>query len=187
MAYSPMEVNMPTLKDLSGKKIGRLSVIKRVFTRPRATMWLCVCECGKEKIVDGTHLKKGVILSCGCLCLEINSKRWKGNKLTYKHGLTNHPLRAIWKAMIDRCRNPNNKFFKNYGGRGIIVCEEWMTSMPKFVEWALANGWIKGLSIDRRDNDGPYNPINCHWITISENSRKKRSPELRPRKRKCQT
>lgn len=158
--------------DLTGKIFERLTVIKRIFRKPRVTEWLCKCICGNESIVDGNHLKKGNVLSCGCLCLEINSQRMKGNKFGYKHGLTKHPLRAIRKAMLHRCYNENNRFFKNYGARGIKVCDEWKDSLEKFVDWALTNGWKKGLSIDRRDNNGHYCPENCHWITISENSSK---------------
>lgn len=159
-------------QDLSDKIFSRLTVIERVFTKPKATMWNCKCECGNEKIVDGRHLKGKKILSCGCLNLEINSKRMKGNILGKVHGFTKHPLRAIWKAIIQRCENPKNKFYENYGKRGISICEEWRKDMTKFIEWGYINGWKKGLSIDRKDNDGNYEPKNCHWITLSENSRK---------------
>lgn len=165
---------MPELIDMTGKVFSRLTVIERQFPKDkfRQTYWLCQCICGNQTIVNGRHLREGNIQSCGCLNLEINSKRMKGNNLGHKHGLTKHPLRFIRKAMIHRCYNPNNRFYKNYGGRGIIVCDEWKDSLEKFVEWALYNGWEKGLSIDRRDNNGHYSPENCHWITISENSKK---------------
>ena len=74
--------------------------------------------------------------------------------------------------MIHRCYNENNPFYKNYGGRGITVCDEWKKSLQSFYDWAINNGWIKGLSIDRKDNNNNYCPENCHWITVSENSRK---------------
>ena len=160
------------LINLSGKTFGRIFVINRSYTQTRATMWNCKCECGTLKVIDGKHLKSGKILSCGCLCLEINSKRMKGNTQSLKHGLTNHPLRSIRKAMTHRCYNSNNKFYKNYGERGIKVCDEWKESLQKFVEWSLSNGWEKGLSIDRKDNNGDYTPDNCHWITRSKNSSK---------------
>jgi hypothetical protein len=104
--------------------------------------------------------------------LEVNALRLKGNKLKFKHGFANHPLRSIRKSMIHRCYNENNPFYKNYGERGIKVCDEWKDSLESFMDWAISNGWVKGLSIDRIDNDGDYEPNNCHWITVSENSRK---------------
>jgi hypothetical protein len=159
--------------DLTGRVFGRLTVIERIFRYPKRTEWKCKCICGVEKIIDGKHLKRGKILSCGCLCLEINSKRMKENNIGIKkHGLTNHPLRHIRKAMLHRCYNENNKFFKNYGGKGITVCEEWKNSLELFYEWAISSGWEKGLSIDRKNNEGNYNPENCEWITIAKNSSK---------------
>lgn len=158
--------------DLTGSKFGRLKVIERVFKYPNTTSWMCLCDCGVYSIVNGGHLKSGRIKSCGCLNREITSDMMKGNDYGKVHGLGNHPLRAIRKAMLHRCYNEKNRFFKNYGGRGITVCDEWKGSLQEFVKWALDNGWIKGLSIDRRDNEGNYTPENCHWITISENSRK---------------
>ncbi len=159
--------------DLTGRVFERITVLERVFNHPRRTEWMCRCICGTEKVIDGKHLKRGKILSCGCLCLEINSKRMKENNIGLKtHGLTKHPLRAIRKAMLSRCNNKNNKFFKNYGGRGIEVCNDWTTSLQSFYDWAIAAGWKKGLSIDRINNDANYTPENCHWITVSENSSK---------------
>lgn len=173
---------MPQIQDLTGQIFNRLTVICRAENKKKKTCWHCKCSCGNSSIVSATHLKSGKILSCGCLNLEINSIRMKGNKLGYKHGFENHPLRFIRKAMLHRCYNQNNKFYKNYGGRGISVCEEWKNSLENFIQWGLTNGWIKGLSLDRKDNDGSYCPENCHWITIFENSSKKRSPELKRRK-----
>lgn len=159
--------------DLTGKIFERLTVIERVCRHPRRTEWMCKCQCGTEKVIDGKHLKRGKIISCGCFCLEINSKRMKENNISKKiHGLTDHPLRAIRKAMLDRCNNKNNKFFKNYGGRGINVCITWVLSLQNFYDWAIKAGWEKGLSIDRINNDSDYTPENCQWITVSENSSK---------------
>ncbi len=159
--------------DMTGWVFDRLTVIERVFKKPRCTHWRCKCICGKENIVDARHLRGKKISSCGCLVLEINAKRMKENNIGIKtHGLTKHPLRSIWKAMLHRCYNENNRFYKNYGGRGISVCSEWKESVQVFYDWAISNGWIKGLSIDRIDNNKNYEPSNCHWITVSENSRK---------------
>lgn len=166
---------MPNFIDITGQKFNRWTVLNRVHVYPKRTFWLCRCDCGIERPVEGKHVRYGTSKSCGCLCLEINSRRLKGNNLGYKHGLEKHPLRAIWKAMLQRCYNPKNKFYKNYGGRGINACYEWSGSLPQFYEWALKNGWQKGLSIDRINNDGNYEPKNCRWITIAENSRRRKS------------
>ena len=155
-----------------GKKYNFLTAIERVSMPCRETMWRFLCDCGRETIANGSHVRRGNIMSCGCYMLKVNSDRMKSNSYGLTHGLGAHPLRAIRKAMIDRCYNPNNRFYKNYGARGITVCEEWLNSLEKFHEWALQNGWVKGLSIDRIDNDGNYEPKNCHWITVSQNSSK---------------
>lgn len=85
------------------------------------------------------------------------------------HGYSKHILYKVWKGMKARCYNPNDIGYHNYGGRGIIVCDEWKNSAKAFVEWAFKNGWEKGLQIDRRDNDGNYAPENCGFITYTEN------------------
>lgn len=93
----------------------------------------------------------------------------------YKHGNwhRNKPLERTWGAMIQRCYNPNRHNYKNYGGRGISVCDEWKT-LSGFVDWALKSGWTKGLQIDRIDNDKGYFPENCRWVTPLENARNRR-------------
>ena len=82
-----------------------------------------------------------------------------------KHGLTSHPLRMVWKNMISRCYLPTNTSYVRYGGRGIAVCDEWRNDLVTFYEWAIENGWVKGLQIDRKDNDGDYCPKNCRFVT----------------------
>lgn len=88
--------------------------------------------------------------------------------------LHRHPLYAVWANMKKRCGNPNVPQFKDYGGRGIVVCEEWRGSSRAFISWALANGWRSGLQLDRRDNDGPYAPGNCRFVTRKVNVRNRR-------------
>lgn len=167
------KLRSPGFKDLCGERFGRLLVLSRFpYTKSRKTMWNCLCDCGQSTVVNAAHLKKGRIISCGCYLLEITSKRMIGNDYGKKHGLANHPLRFIRKAMLHRCYNPNNKYYPTYGGRGIKVCDEWKESLENFVSWAESTGWKKGLSIDREDNDGDYCVKNCRWITISENSRR---------------
>lgn len=108
-----------------------------------------------------------------------NYKDFKGeNNPNFRHGLPKgHPILNTWNNMKQRCLNPKHKKYHRYGGRGIKVFEEWMSSV-NFIDWAINNGWKEGLTIDRIDNDGDYIPENCVWISQSENSRKKRTTKL---------
>lgn len=91
-----------------------------------------------------------------------------------KHGLTGERIYNIWLRMKFRCYNPNNKDYKYYGGRGIGVCEEWRNNAKSFCEWALKNGYTKGLTIDRNDNSKDYSPENCSFVTMSKQANNKR-------------
>lgn len=89
----------------------------------------------------------------------------------------NHPLASVWGGMKQRCNNPNNKQYHNYGGSGVSVCEEW-NSLRLFILWAESNGWIKGLTIDRINPKGNYEPNNCRFLTRAENNRNKTNNKL---------
>ena len=166
---------MPLFVDHTEKRFGRWTVIKRAITESKSTYWVCKCDCGTIRNVSVQHMVSGKTRSCGCFAREKSSRDMKGNKFGLIHGLHAHPLRSVWKAMKHRCYNKNNECFNSYGNRGISVCEEWKASFLDFYDWALESGWKKGLSIDRIDNDGNYEPPNCRWITISANSKRRKS------------
>ena len=146
---------------MTGLRFGALTVVAFTEVNSRGqAMWKCRCDCGAEKVVSGTKLREGQIKSCGCLHYK------------YGHGKTNTRLYHIWRTMKARCLDKNSQKYNRYGGRGISIYEEWRENFQSFFEWAMANGYRDDLSIDRIDVDGNYEPGNCQWITISENSKK---------------
>ncbi len=154
---------MCRFKDITGEKFGRLEAIEVAYrTAYGKIMWRCKCECGNEKIVQGGHLRSGSIKSCGCLLRETS----KSNNLI--HGESKTKLYRRWKGMRERCRDINHKSYKDYGGRGITVCDEWNDEFIAFKNWAIENGFREDLELDRIDVDGNYEPSNCRWITHRE-------------------
>ena len=167
------------LIDLTGQVYERLTVIKRVddYISPSGShqvQWLCKCKCGKEVIVTGNNLKNGNSKSCGCYNRELLPK------INSTHNASNTRLYHIWICMKDRCYNPKNKKYKDYGGRGIIICDEWINDFEAFANWAYDNGYIENVSrgectIDRIDVNGNYCQQNCRWVNQKVQSNNKRN------------
>lgn len=160
-------VKLRGLIDITGQKFGLLTVLGSTEKRSksRQMIWKCQCECGKITYVATQNLKQGNTLSCGCY------HRKKASTDSTKHGLSSHKLYFVYYNMLQRCYNKNMPYYHNYGKRGVSVCEEWgdkKRGFNNFYQWAVNNGYSDGLSIDRIDNNGNYEPTNCRWITMTE-------------------
>ena len=147
---------------IAGDKIGDFGIIYLFTVSNENYVRRCKlkCHCGKVFEARLSHIKAGQ-KSCGCMA--------KRPPVNIKHGRSAHPAYGAWGGMMSRCHSKNNGSYSRYGGRGILVCDEWK-SVSKFIEWAELNGFSKGLQIDRIDNNSGYYPDNCHFVTAKENS-----------------
>lgn len=147
------------VKDLQGAKVGKLTVVRQNGRDSCGrAMWLCRCDCGevvtKRSAVIVAAIRGGKKSSCGC------------SPFLKTHGLSksNKRLHWVWASMVQRCENPSNKDYPNYGGRGITVCPDWRRDFACFYGWAAASGYRPGVTIERVDVDRGYCPENCTWV-----------------------
>lgn len=166
---------MGKLKDLTGKRFGRLFVVERAKI-PGPVTWNVICDCGKEKNVRGSAMKSGLTKSCGCLFKE---KRKEASIIHGHSGGKPSKTYKVWVNMKSRCLNKNATYYEYYGGRGITVCDEWIDSFEKFLE-DMGEAPI-GKQIDRIDNNKGYSRKNCRWSTSSENCLNRRPRNSQPK------
>ena len=155
--------------DLTGKRFGRLVVMEIAEKQYDHETWLCKCDCGNEKIISKRSLLSGSSRSCGCL---LDETRKKPNRIT--HNLSKTRIYKEFYSMRSRCKR-DSPCHKNYYEKGISVCDEWSSEngFEAFLNWSLLNGYNDGLTLDRIDNNGNYEPSNCRWVTYKEQQNNK--------------
>ena len=160
------------MSDLINQRFGRLVVCKNIGKINGRNQWECLCDCGNKKIAITSSLTTGRVRSCGCLSKESSSERMK--KMRQQQGKRDKRLSTIWLNMKNRCYNTKNNGYKNYGAKGVSVCDEWKNSFETFYKWAITNGYNANLTIDRINPNGNYEPANCRWVTqkIQQNNRR---------------
>lgn len=169
---------------MSATKFGRLTVLGEAPHRSAdgRVVWQLRCDCGTEFERTAKVVKNGNTKSCGCLAREMTAARNRANAL---HGMSNTSTFTVWTNMKDRCLNPNHKSFNRYGGRGITICQRWLDSFQNFLD-DMGTMPI-GMSLDRKDVNGNYEPSNCRWATSEEQANNKANNRVLEFKGKKQT
>ena len=146
--------------DITGEKYNKLKVISFYDITNNGSRWLCECDCGKQKVIAASQLKRGTTKSCGCLR---STKKYNDETKAFRKR-----LQYIYYQMKQRCYDKNNPAYNHYGARGINICEEWLNDINVFISWALENGYNRELTIERINVNGNYEPNNCKWITKTQ-------------------
>lgn len=157
-------------EDLTNRIFNRLTVTKKIRLHRRLA-WLCECACGNAVKAYRYDLIRGGVKSCGCLQKEEAYKRCMERNVT--HNMSKHSLYATWSNMISRCENKENPAYKNYGGRGIKVCDRWH-NIENFI-FDMSPKPSPELTLERIDNNGNYEKLNCKWATWDEQTINKRA------------
>lgn len=162
---------MPKIIQMIGKKFGRLTVTEECEerTKDHRKLYKCQCECGNVIVCQGKLLRNGHTKSCGCLSHEVSRYRFR------THGKSETRLYTIFQGMKQRCFYNKNSHYKNYGERGIKICDEWLNDFMNFYNWAMSNGYKDNLTIDRIDVYGNYEPFNCRWVDVETQSNNKQN------------
>jgi len=155
--------------DIVGRKFGKLLVLSKVENKGKNTAFLCRCDCGKEKSILTCNLLSGKSASCGCI------RGVKLGNFARTHNLSKTRIYRIYKGMKQRCLNKKNPAYKYYGGRGIVICKEWLNDFKLFHKWAEKNHYSELMTIDRINSDGNYEPSNCRWVSYHKQQNNKRN------------
>jgi hypothetical protein len=145
-------------------RYGMLTVVADAGFKSKNKYVVCNCDCGNKVTVRFDSVKRGDTSSCGCL----------RRKTATKHGMASSRLYSVWNGMVQRCTNPNNRKYSDYGGRGITVDPSWLDFIT-FSDFAMRNGYTDSLCLDRINNDGPYQPGNVRFVSVAENNRNRRN------------
>ncbi len=168
-----MKGKLPLSKrEYVNQRFGQLTIVENPIRTNGSRFVTAKCDCGTVRVFRLYDILKKDSTSCGCVKIAMLKDR------VSKHQLTQHKLYRVWCGIKERCNNPNHDMYIHYGQRGINICEQWANDFPPFYNWAISNGWIDGLTIDRVNNDLGYSPENCRMATRTEQQRNKRTNNM---------